>query len=47
MPKKLHGKKLSKKEHRQWKHVMESTGSGGQATAAVKKSRKGGKKKKR
>lgn len=40
MPKKLHGKKLSAKEHRQWKHVHESTGSGGAATAAVKKSRK-------
>lgn len=46
MPRKLAGKKLTAKEHRQWKHVMESTGSGAQATAAVKKARKGGKKKK-
>ncbi len=39
MPKKLAGKKLSKREHRQWRHVHESTGSGAQATAVVKKSR--------
>ena len=46
MPKKLNGKPLSDKEHRQWKHVFEQTGSGGKATAAVKKSRrKKGKKK--
>jgi hypothetical protein len=40
MPKKLHGKRLSAKEHRQWKHVHEKTGSGAQATGAVKKSRR-------
>jgi len=38
MPKSIKGKKLTKKEHRQWKHVYESTGSGGAATAAVKRS---------
>lgn len=47
MPRKLHGKKLTGKEHRQWKHVMRKTGSGAQATQAVKKSRRGGKKGKR
>jgi len=49
MPRKLHGKRLSEKEHRQWKHVYDDTGSGAQATGAVLNSRKGkkGKKKKR
>ena len=41
MPKKLHGKKLTAAEHRQWKHVHRKTGSGAQATAALKKSRRG------
>jgi len=52
MPKKINGKKLSAKQHRQWRHVFESTGSGAAATSAVKKSirkrkktRKGRKKK--
>lgn len=40
MPKRLGGKRLSEKEHRQWKEVHKSTGSGGAATAAVKKSRR-------
>jgi len=40
MPKKLHGKTLSAKEHRQWKHVRAKTGSHAAATAAVVKSRK-------
>ena len=40
MPKKLAGKKLTAREHRQWKHVHDSTGSGAAATAAVKKSRR-------
>lgn len=39
MPHKLHGKKLTPKEHRQWKKAHEKTGSGAIATAAVKKSR--------
>lgn len=38
MPKKIHGKKLTPKQHRQWKHIYDATGSGAQATAAVKKS---------
>lgn len=38
MPEKIKGKKLTEKEHRQWKHVYDQTGSGAQATAAVKKS---------
>ncbi len=45
MPKKLHGKKLTKKEHRQWKKVHEKTDSGAQATAAVKRTRASRKKK--
>ena len=39
MPAKLDGHRLTAKEHRQWKHVHDRTGSGAQATAAVKKSR--------
>ena len=39
MPKKLHGKRLTAKEHRQWKKVFKKTGKGGIATSAVKKSR--------
>ena len=35
MPRKLHGKELTAKEHRQWKHVKAKTGSGAQATGAV------------
>lgn len=38
MPKKMKGKKLTPKEHRQWHHVYESTGSGAKATAVVKRS---------
>ncbi len=40
MPKKLDGKTLTAKQHRQWKHVMERTGSAAKATAAVRKSMK-------
>ncbi len=40
MPRKLDGKRLTAKEHRQWKHVMKKTGSAAAATAAVKKSRR-------
>jgi hypothetical protein len=40
MSHKLGGKKLSAKEHRQWKHVKRNSGSAAAATAAVKKSRK-------
>ena len=46
MPRKLGNKKLTPKEHRQWKHVYASaksggaTSPGGAATAAVKKSRR-------
>lgn len=39
MPRKLGGKRLTAKEHKQWKHVHRKTGSGAQATAAVNKSR--------
>ena len=39
MPRKLEGKLLSKKEHKQWEHVYKSTGSAAKATAAVQKSR--------
>ena len=38
MPKRIGGHKLTAKQHRQWKHVYASTGSGAAATAAVKKS---------
>jgi hypothetical protein len=38
MPKSINGKKLTPKQHRQWKHVFDSTGSGAAATAVVKKS---------
>jgi len=38
MPKKIGNKKLTPKQHRQWKHVFESTGSAAKATAAVKRS---------
>ena len=41
MPKKIDGRVLSRKEHRQWKHVYSKTGSGSKATAAVKKGRRG------
>lgn len=45
MPKSIGGKKLTPKQHRQWKHVFDKTGSGAAATSAVKKSmRKKGKK---
>ncbi len=37
MPEKIHGKKLTAKEHRAWKHIYGSTHSGAQATGAVKK----------
>jgi hypothetical protein len=37
MPKSIHGKKLTAKEHRQWKAVYESSHSGAQATGVVKK----------
>ena len=40
MPKQIGGKKLTAKQHRQWKKVHRKTGSGAAATAAVKKSRK-------
>lgn len=39
MPRKLKGKKLTKKEHKQWKAAHAESGSGAIATAAVKKSR--------
>jgi len=45
MPKKLHGKKLTPREHRQWKHVDGDRPA--QATAAVLKSRKSHKRHKR
>ena len=38
MPTILHGKKLTPKEHRQWRHVNRTAGPRA-ATAAVKKSR--------
>lgn len=44
MPKSIGAKKLTAKQHRQWKHVFEKTGSAAQATAAVKKSMKSKKK---
>lgn len=37
MPKKIGGKKLSAKEHRAWKDIYRQTGSGAQATGAVKR----------
>jgi len=37
MPKTIFGHRLTLKEHRQWKHVKESTGSPAQATAVVAK----------
>ena len=40
MPKKLGGKRLTPKQHRQWKKVFEKTKSGAKATAAVKKGMK-------
>lgn len=40
MPKSLKGRKLTTKEHRQFKHVLRKTGSGAAATAAVQKSRR-------
>jgi len=40
MPQKLHGKTLTEKEHRQWKHVFDATHDGAQVTAAVQKSRR-------
>lgn len=47
VPDKIHGKKLTEKEHRQWRYVYEATHSGAQATATVKRTmakRAGGKK---
>jgi len=41
MPKSLDGKQLTKKEHKQWKHVYRRTGSAAKATATVKRSRRG------
>jgi hypothetical protein len=41
MPRKLDGKTLSEKEHRQWKHVKRKTGSAAKATAAVQRARRG------
>jgi len=38
MPKSINGKKLTPKQHRQWKKVYKKTGSGAAATAAVKRS---------
>lgn len=38
MPKSIHGKKLTAKDHRQWRHIYEKTHSGAQATGVVKKS---------
>lgn len=40
MPDKIKGKKLTRKQHRQWKKVFAKTGSGARATAAVKKGMK-------
>ena len=40
MPRKLAGKRLTAKEHRQWKHVYKATRSGAKATATVKRSRR-------
>jgi len=40
MPRKIDGRPLSAKEHRQWKRVKASTGSGGAATNAVRRSRR-------
>ena len=37
MPKSIHGKKLTAKEHRQWRSIYEKTHSGAQATGTVKK----------
>jgi hypothetical protein len=37
MPRSIKGHKLTAKEHRQWKHVYQNTGSGAQATGVVKK----------
>jgi hypothetical protein len=46
MPEKIKGKKLTAKDHRQYRHVKESTGSYAAATAVVKKTMaKRGKKK--
>ena len=39
MPRKLHNRKLTKKEHRIWKAAHAESGSGAIATAAVKKPR--------
>jgi len=41
MPKALDGKRLTRKEHKRWKHVYQRTGSAAKATAAVKRSRRG------
>lgn len=38
MPASIKGKKLTAKQHEQWKKTFEATGSGAIATAAVKKS---------
>ncbi len=45
MPKVIDGKKLSAREHDQWRVVHQQTGSGAKATAAVKRSREGRKEK--
>lgn len=41
MPPKLDGKKLTSREHRQYKHVYAKTGSRAKATQAVRRSRRG------
>ena len=40
MPKQVHGKPLTDKEHRQWKDIMATTGKPAIAMAAVLKSMK-------
>lgn len=40
MPYKIDDRKLTAKEHRQWKHVKQRTGSPAAATAAVRKNRR-------
>jgi hypothetical protein len=44
MPKSINGKRLTAAQHRQWKHVFKSTGSGAKATSAVKRSMRSKKK---
>lgn len=43
MPKTIDGRKLTAKEHRQWKHVYQRTGSAAKATSTVQRSRRGSK----